>query len=148
VGAVVLLELIDVRRPGFADEHGIGFVGHLAHLLQDVMHLRELGVVLVLQIRISLLVGAGQDRIVGQLWVFEERVYGIQAKAGDAALVPPAVGVEHSLLDRWIAPVQVRLLGIKVMIVILLGSGIEFPRRPAESRNPVIGGLPRSFAVA
>src|SRR5713101_6093873 len=110
------------------------------------MHFGELGVVLVLQIRIALLVGAGQDRIVGQLWVFEERVYGVETKTGDAALVPPAVGVEHGLLDRGIAPVQIRLLGVKIMIVVLLGGGIEFPCRPPERRNPVIGRLTRSFA--
>src|SRR6267143_538138 len=34
------------------------------------------------------------------------------------------------------------------MIVVLLGGGIEFPCRPTKKRNPVIGGLSRSLAVA
>ncbi len=112
------------------------------------MHLRELGVVLVLRIRIALLVGAGQDGVVGQFRIFKKSVDRIKAEAGDAAFVPPPRGVEHGFLKRRIAPVQIRLLGVEVVIVVLLGGGIEFPCRPTEKRNPVVGRLSRSLAVA
>jgi len=38
--------------------------------------------------------------IVVQLRIFKERVYGIQAKAGDTVLLPPAGHVKHGGFDQ------------------------------------------------
>src|ERR1700737_985253 len=103
------------------------------------MHLRQFGVGLVLLdgITVRILSGAN-DRIIVQARVLKERIHRVQPEAGYAALVPPAAHLEHRVLDRRIAPVQVWLFGIKKMIVILVCAGIERPGGPPKCRSPVI----------
>ena len=88
-----------------------------------------------------ILVLARQNGIVVQVGIFEERVDRVQAEARNAALVPPARDVEHRLLDRGIAPVQVRLFRIEKVVVPLSGGRIELPCGSAESRKvQLLGG--------
>src|SRR6266403_5792711 len=67
VGTVVLLELIDIRRPGFADQDGIGLVSYFSKLFHHIVNFGKLLVVYLVSIGIALFVGAGQDWVVGQL---------------------------------------------------------------------------------
>src|ERR1700722_19843495 len=61
--------------------------------------------------------------------------------------VPKSGDIEHRLLNGRVAPVQVRLLGFKVVIVVLSRGGIECPRGTAERRLPVIRRLSWSLAI-
>src|SRR5207248_2642878 len=46
---------------------------------------------------------------------------------------------EHRFFNRGIAPVQVRLLGIEVMVIVLVSFGIDLPGRVPEGGFPIIG---------
>ena len=63
-------------------------------------------------------------------------------------LVPESSGIEHRLFHGWVAPVQVRLRGGKVVVVILAGCGIELPGRTSKTRYPIVGRLAVGLAVA
>ncbi len=54
MGAVVRLEFLDVGRPRFADQHGIGFVRCDAQLLQNIVHFGKFLVVNLVGIRVAL----------------------------------------------------------------------------------------------
>ena len=130
--AVVTVEFVDVGSPGLADEDGVRLVGNFAQLPQHLMNLGKIGVVFILHVGIALLVGAVKDGIVAQLGIFKEGVNGVEAEAGNAALVPPAGAIEHYFFNRGIAPVEVGLLGIEEVVIELIGGGIEGPSRTAE----------------
>ena len=148
VGPVVLLQLVDVVRPGFADQDCPVGIGGLAEPFQRVVDLRQLVVVLVVHVGVALLVLAGQDLVVLQVRVFEQRAHRIQTKAGNAALVPPLRGTVHRVGYRRITPVQVRLLWIEEVVIVLFGLAIPLPRRSAKRRYPVVRRLVGAFAVA
>ena len=76
----------------------------------DVVHFRQVVGVDVAQVGVALGVGAAARRLIAQLLVFKQRGHRIQAEAGDSPIQPETHGVEHGVLDRGIAPVQVGLL--------------------------------------
>ena len=84
------------------------------------MNFRQTVVVNVLLQRHAVSIGALQRRIVGEIRVLKHRVDRVQAKAVDAPLVPEAGNFEHFGFDFRIAPVQIGLLGIEVVVVPLL----------------------------
>ena len=146
--AVIFLQLIDVFRPRLANQDGVVLIRHFAQILQHVVHARKFRVVFPLFIRIAELVRPRQHRIITKVRIFEDRIHGIEPEAGDPALVPPAGHIKHRLFDRGIVPVQVGLLRIKIVVVVLAGAGIELPGRATKLRDPVVGRLIRTLAVA
>src|SRR5277367_1647220 len=62
----------------------------------------------------------------------------IDPKTIDAFAKPEAHHVMDSLAHVWIAPIQIRLLGEKRVIIILPGRRIVFPSTAAEFRQPVV----------
>src|ERR1700676_2992646 len=111
------------------------------------MHFGELGDVYAREVGAAELVFTGRRSIVGQAGIFEERVNGIETEAGNAALVAEARHVEHGVFYRGIAPVEVGLLGIKIVVIVLAGFFVEGPGRYSEFRLPIVGRL-IAFAVA
>ncbi len=83
-----------------------------------------------------------------QVRIFKQRIHRVQTKSRHAALVPPARNIKHRVLHGRITPVEVRLLHVKIVIVILIGRGIELPSRAAEIGVPVIRRLSVPSAVA
>ena len=63
----------------------------------------------------------------------------IDAKTVDAAREPEAQHVVHRCANRGIAPVEVRLLCQKCVVVILVGGGVECPGAATEVAQPVVG---------
>src|SRR5216684_4296823 len=112
------------------------------------MNFRQIVCVFVRDIRITISVLAGQYRVVMQIGVFKQPRDGINAKPGNASIEPEAHSVVHGLPHLRIAPVQIGLFGVKVMVVILIRSGVEFPSRMAKPRLPVVGRLALPFPVA
>ena len=135
--------------PGFADEHGVVFVGDFAKVLQRAMNLRQFGVVLALRNRgrpnLSV---PGFGGLSVRLGSSNKRVDGIEAETGNAALVPEAGDVQHGVVDRGIAPVQVGLLGIEIVVIPLAGFRVVSPAGTAEFGIPVVGRLIVALAVA
>ena len=76
---------------------------------------------------------------VAQLWVFEEGGDGVEAEAGDAAVEPEPHGAEHGFLDCGIAPVEVGLLLVELVVVELVDGGDPLPGGAAEAGDPVVG---------
>src|ERR1700730_7334050 len=105
------------------------------------MQFGEFGVVYAREVGAAELVFTGRRRVVGQVGIFEERVNGIETEAGNAALVPEARDVEHGVFYRGIAPVEVGLLGIKIVVIVLAGFFVEGPGGDAEFRLPIVGRL-------
>ena len=150
LAAVHLGEFGDVGLVGFADEHGIAgiFIDHLPHLAQYFVHFRQVVGVLVLDVLVAVGVCSGQKRVVVEIRIFEEARDGVEAEAGDAAIQPEAHHVVHRFADFGIAPVEVGLLGIKMVVIELAGPRVEFPGGVAEPGLPVVGRLAGAFAVA
>src|SRR6266852_5421263 len=114
----------------------------------SLVHLGQLGVVDTLLKRVAVGVLARDDGIVAEVWIFKQRIHGIESKSSDAALVPPAGRIEHGVLNGRVAPVQIRLLGIEEMVVVLAGCRVKLPGGPTEFRNPIVGRLSVPLAVA
>src|SRR6188768_3998653 len=64
---------------------------------------------------------------------------GVDAKAIDAAIEPKSQHVQQLALDLGISEVEVWLLLQIRVVVVLAGSRIELPRRPAELAQPIVG---------
>src|SRR5207248_7482715 len=82
------------------------------------------------------------------IWVFEQAGDGVETKTGGAAIQPEPHGVVHGLAHFGIAPTQVRLLDVEVMVVILTCGGIKLPGGVAKPRLPIVGRLPGALAIA
>ena len=145
--AVPLVELGGVGEVGFADEDALAgifigriFVHHGAHAAEDVVDLGEIVGVDVVELGVALGVEAGcGDGFVAELRVFEEGGDGVEAEAGDAAVEPEVHGVEHGFFDGGVAPVEVGLLLVELVIVELVDGGDPLPRGAAEEGEPVVG---------
>ncbi len=146
--AVIILELRNISGPRFTDQHGSIFVGHTAQFAHHFMYLRKFLVVLLVHVRPAKFVRSRKNGIVGQGRIFKERIYGIETKAGNATLVPEPRYVQHRLFHRGIPPVQVRLLGIKVVVIILIRLRVELPRGQAKRGKPIVWRLAGSLAVS
>ena len=147
--SVIFLELLDVAGPSFANQHRVVLVGNFAEALQYAV---EFGLVFVVDFaldRISKGVPFGShDRIVAELGIDKHDIHCIQTKTGDAALVPPAGHVEHVFFNFGIAPIQVGLRWIKIMVEPLAGRGVVFPCGTSKQRSPIIRRLLRIPCVA
>ncbi len=133
--------------PSFADQDGVVFVGDGAEFTHGVVNFGEFFVVGFDLVGAAEFVGAGGGRIVGERGAFVEGVDGVEAESGNAPLVPEAGDVEHGFFYCGITPVQVWLLGIKIVVIVLICFGIESPTGRAEGGEPVVGRLIRAFAV-
>src|SRR5260370_3283043 len=83
-----------------------------------------------------------------KIGVFKQARDRINAKPRYSAIQPEAHGVVHGFAHLRIAPVQIGLFGVKVMVVKLIRSGVECPGRMAKPRLPVVGRLAYPLAVA
>ena len=86
--------------------------------------------------------------LIAQLRIFKQSGNRIEAEAGYAAIEPEAHRIEHGLFDLRIAPVEVRLLGIELVVVPLLCGGIVFPGGVSKGALPVVGRDAGSLAIA
>ena len=91
------------------------------------MHLGQIVGVFVLYVGIAVSVGAGKNWVVVQIGIFVQSRDGIDAKASHATIKPEAQHVVHRLPNLGIAPVQIGLFTVEIMVVILVGLGIELP---------------------
>ena len=105
------------------------------------MHFRQIVGVFVLDVAIAIGVVAGQIGIIVQIRVFVEARDRINAKTGNAALHPEIEHTIHRLVDFGVAPVQIRLLHIEIVVVVLPRLLVPLPRGVAEPRLPVVGRL-------
>ena len=146
--AVVILEFGDVGGPGFTDQHGAVFVGDRAQLAHGVVHFGKFFVVLFDLIRAAKFIRARSRRIVRERGIFVQSIDGVEAESGDAALVPETCHVEHGFFHGGIAPIQIGLLRIKVVVVILICFCIEGPSRSSECGQPIIWRPMGALAIA
>ena len=111
-----------------------------SHLLDDVVHLRQIGRIERYQPKLRLLAFAVDrvDRIIPKLRVFHQMPDNVDPEAVDAAPQPKT----HHIVDRranlGVAPVQVRLLAQECVVVILRRRLVEFPGTAAEFRKPIV----------
>ena len=135
------VEVGGIRHVGLADQQPSAAVAvdHGTHAADDVVHLREIVGVGVLEVGIALGVGAAERRLIAQLRILEQRRDRIEAESGDAAIQPEAHGAEHRLLDLRIAPVEIRLLAVELVVVELVDRRHVLPGRAAEEAHPVVG---------
>ena len=116
---------------------------------EDVVHLRVVVGVLVLDVAVAVGVVSGQVGVVVEVGVFEEARDGVDAEAVDALVHPEAEDVGHGFLDLRIAPVEVGLLLVEVVVVPLTGLLVVGPGGVAEPGLPVVGRAGQdAFAVA
>jgi hypothetical protein len=114
-------------------------VGSSADLAKDVVDFGKIVGELVLNVAVAEGVVAGKDRVVVQVGVFEKTGDRIETKAGDAFVEPEAHDVVHGFAHFWIAPVEVGLLHVEVMVIVLARRGVEGPCRVTEPGLPVVG---------
>jgi hypothetical protein len=134
VAPVIRHEPFD-RQIDFADKETLAeFVDHVAHLRDQLGHFRAVGGV------------EGKQRVVRRSPRDEERIGRIVPETGRPDQVPQDVDAEpvdpapqpepHRLIDCLphlrIAPVQIRLLLEKGVVIVLPGAGIEFPGAATE----------------
>ena len=92
------------------------------------MHFGQIIRVFVLDIGIAERILARKNRIIVQVRIFEESRDRIHAKSCRATIQPEAQHVIHCFAHFWVAPVQVRLLNIEIVVIPLSGLGVEGPR--------------------
>jgi hypothetical protein len=134
VAPVIRHEPFD-RQIDFADEKTLAeFVDDVAHLCNHLGHFRTVGGVERKQ-RLVRRAPCDESRIAGivpELVVLDQVPQDVDAEPVDAAPQPEP----HRLIDRVphlrIAPVQIRLLLEKGVVVVLPAAAVEFPRAAAE----------------
>src|SRR5205085_11558159 len=82
------------------------------------------------------------DRLIAQLRVFEQARYRVDTETRDPAIEPELDHTIHRLLDLRIAPIQVRLLHIKIVVVVLVRLRVDLPGRAAEPGEPIVRWAP------
>ncbi len=85
----------------------------------------------------------GGDRsdldVVGQLWVLDQSMGDVDAKAIDTAPAPGAEDVTELLAHCGIVPIEIGLLGQEqVAVVLTTAARVERPRRTTEVADPVV----------
>ena len=101
-------------------------------IAHHVVNFGQLLVVDLVRVREAEFFEARQKRIVFEVGIFKQRVDRVEAESRDAAFVPEAHAIQHRLAHFGIAPVQVGLLRIEIVVVILAGCWSE---RPASIRQ-------------
>src|SRR3984885_12734180 len=77
-------------------------------------------------------------RIVAKLRILDEMPDNVDAEAVDSLAKPEAHYVMDGLAHRWIAPIQIGLLGEEGMMIILPRRGIILPGAASEFRQPIV----------
>lgn len=78
--------------------------------------------------------------IVGQAFILDEMVDGVDPEAVNPLIEPITQHVQHCADDVGIAPVEVRLTRQEGVIVILASQVVPCPGRSAEGRPPIVRG--------
>ena len=138
-----MVEGLDVGLVGLGHEHRVAgiFVDDTADFFEDVVNLGQIIGVFVLDVAIAIGIVTGQIGIVVQVRIFVEARDCIDAEACNAALHPEVEHAIHGLVNFGIAPVEIGLLHIEIVVVVLARLLIPLPRRVAKPRLPVIRRL-------
>jgi hypothetical protein len=96
------------------------------------------------------LVGARRRglRVVAQIRILHDHRRHVDPEAVDAPIEPEAGHIEHRASDRWIAPVQIGLLGQEAVEVVLAADVVEGPWRRTEHGQPAVGRRAVGLRVA
>ena len=158
--SIHFLQLADVGKIGFADEDArawklarIKLVCFRTHLLHHFVQARlvvslravELRIAVCVDHRLAVLVE--HHALIGQALVLKERRNRVEAKPSHAALEPEGDDLLEGVVHGGVVPVQVRLLGVELVVVILPRLFIPLPGRVAEERLPVVRRLPLAKSV-
>ena len=87
-------------------------------------------------------------RVVAKFVVLDEMPKNIDPKPVDASLQPESHHVVDGVSHFAIAPVEIRLLAEKCVVIILPRPVIERPRTAAELRKPVVRRSAFWFGIA
>ena len=115
-------------------------VGDFAQSDEDILHLRQIGVVLTFLIGLAVGVLTRQERDCHGDGILKERVDRVEPEAGDSTLVPEAGDIEHGVFHLGIAPVEVGLLGIKKVVIVLIGLPSNCQAEPPKVEVQLLGG--------
>ena len=118
----------------------VEFIDDAPHLGDDLMHLGLVGGILRqdLFVRRPAVEVMRVGRVVAKVGVLDQVPDHVDAKAVDALAQPEPHHVVDRLAHFGIAPVQIRLLGEKGVVVILPGRFVVLPGAAAEFRQPVV----------
>jgi len=133
-------ELGDIWLVGFADHQPDcqDTRSPLPHFAQNFVDFRQVVRVFVRDISVTVGILPWENRIIVEIGIFKQTRDRVDSKPGHAAFQPEAHSVIHGFAHLRIAPVQVGLLGIKMVVVILIGGGVKLPRRMAKPGLPVV----------
>ncbi len=129
------------RQIDLPDQHAmIELVDHAPHLGDDLMHFRLVGGILRQDflVRRPAFDEMRVGRIIAKFAVLDQMPDHIDPEAIDTPAEPEAHHVVDRLAHLRIAPVQVRLLAEKGMVIILTRRLVILPGAAAEFRQPVI----------
>src|SRR5437870_4692146 len=76
--------------------------------------------------------------MIGEVGVLEDGRYGVEPETVHAQVEPETHHVPHGPLDFGVAPVEVRLLLQKTMIIVLPRRRVQLPGRATETGGPVV----------
>src|SRR2546423_10753309 len=149
VGAVHFDEILNGGLVGLADQHGIAWIAvrEAAHFSEHVMYFGQIVRVLVLNVGIPESIFARKDGIIMKIGVFKKPGNSIYAESRRAPIEPEAHDVIHCFTHFRIAPIQVRLLYIEIVVIPLTGFLVEGPGGMAKPRLPIIRRLSGAFSV-
>ncbi len=138
---VPFVEFCGVGQIGFANEDAVAGIlrHHRTHATDDVVDLGQVVGVDVAYFRVALGVGVAEHGVIAELGIFEEIWNGVKAEAGDASIQPELHGSEHRFFDGGIAPVEVGLLLVELVVIELVHGWDPLPCRASEVGDPVIG---------
>jgi len=148
--AIHLGELGNIRLVGFADQHGLIriLIDDVTHFAENVMNLREVVRVFMLDLGIAVRILPRQNGIVTQFGILKKAGDGVNPKASHATVKPEAHRVIHGLADLRIAPIEIGLFLVEIMVVVLIRCGIKGPCGMAEPGKPIIRGTARALSIA
>ncbi len=113
------------------------------HRSQPLEEFDDVGVRLVVQVQLKIegprtLAARRRRRIIAQLGVVHREVDRIDAEAVDAAAEPKACDVQQRILHGQVVDVEIRLIGQKIVEIILAAPAVPGPRWPTEHRLPIV----------
>src|SRR5260370_18528101 len=143
-------ELRDVRLVGFADQDGITWilVDDAPHFPQNFMNLRQVVGVFVLDVWITIGILPRQNRIVVQAGILKETGDRVNPKASHSAIKPEAHHVIHGLSNLRVAPIQVGLFCVEILVAILIRCGITSQAGTPKQGKPVVWWMATVFPIA
>src|SRR5215472_13128847 len=125
LSAVPLQQFASVRQIGFADQNPIAWIAidQSTHATLDVVNLWQHVGVFVVEVWIALRVKAAQHGLIAKLWIFKQSWYCVKAEPGDTSVEPEAQNLEHRFFYIWVAPIEIGLLFIKLVVIELVNGG-------------------------